>query len=798
MLRGDFEMATNWNAVLANVNNSADIIAILRKVLSLLELKVDGTTIDEVLAQLEKVAADGQITIEEALETLTFLDQKIDERTSAFNEAIEAAAAAGAGENGWTADLVAYEGKNQHLVNDLLDPKSFPDFYRLASDIDDTNSFKRLRDTNPSVINLRSGKEYQVTETIILNSTCRINGNGAVFRGTVLPIAPKQMISGKITADFVKGDQTFRVEDPSKFNIGDKVFLYNRYYITPWANIDEMLKGIALYKDQLGFTCQMNIISSIDLVNNTVTLELPCLEKGSATLSQIYKIYDDEFNFNDYTILFDTTQKLSVSYNLACNLFSNVKFKNITNGQATSDTKNLIQIIHNYCYNIHYVGTLVDQGTCIHFNYGSTDCSVSYSNFNVRTHSDGALVTYLGSNNFLSFKNTFKYFDLVEGDVRYKGGAAIYFGAKTRNCKSAFDTITGFHIGIRAMFGAQDASFNNLVALNSKKDVSVVVIEDCQDVAFDICTIDGSLYSTNSSISAYKSSFIVPFTAGSGVINNAFSIVGSIPLKLKLRDCTIGGRLNITAQLIDSDILDCPSITDALIYNSNGFINSKFNGNRCGSVHIRSGRGAQVKGNKFDDTPLRGLITKRTAGIVLSGDSIVDIDDNDIIHEVLGIENQNTNRSLNNAIKLGSNRIKAPTKTNIGITESLSPVVNANDEKYISSEDLYRTDSDEGYWKVIGYSGALPLWQYYSKSRYLKQIYTNFSFPITANGTHTTTRTVANAAVGDHVLIDSTVSPLQGRFTAKVTATDTVTIYYQDLSNADSTITTTVYLKVIK
>ncbi|HGL3966122.1 TPA: hypothetical protein ACKEYL_003450, partial [Acinetobacter baumannii] len=113
-------MATNWNAVLANVNNSADILAILRKVLSLLELKVDGTTIDEVLAQLEKVAADGQITIEEALETLTFLDQKIDERTSAFNDAIEAAAAAGAGANGWTADLVVDGDQTQKELNSFF------------------------------------------------------------------------------------------------------------------------------------------------------------------------------------------------------------------------------------------------------------------------------------------------------------------------------------------------------------------------------------------------------------------------------------------------------------------------------------------------------------------------------------------------------------------------------------------------------------------------------------------------------------------------------------------------------
>lgn len=113
-------MATNWNAVLANINNSNDILAILKKILPLLDGKVDSTTIDEVIAQLNKIAEDGQITIDEALETINFLEQKIDEKTNAFNDAIEAAAAAGAGANGWTATLVAdASGQNQQLINNL-------------------------------------------------------------------------------------------------------------------------------------------------------------------------------------------------------------------------------------------------------------------------------------------------------------------------------------------------------------------------------------------------------------------------------------------------------------------------------------------------------------------------------------------------------------------------------------------------------------------------------------------------------------------------------------------------------
>jgi len=111
-------MATNWNAVLANINNSNDILAILKKILPLLDGKVDATTIDEVIAQLNKIAEDGQITIDEALETINFLQQKIDEKTNAFNDAIEAAAAAGAGANGWNSLLVQDGSENQKEIND--------------------------------------------------------------------------------------------------------------------------------------------------------------------------------------------------------------------------------------------------------------------------------------------------------------------------------------------------------------------------------------------------------------------------------------------------------------------------------------------------------------------------------------------------------------------------------------------------------------------------------------------------------------------------------------------------------
>ncbi|OAM14198.1 hypothetical protein AZK46_03270 [Acinetobacter baumannii] len=57
-------MATNWNAVLANITNSADILAILRKVLGLLDGKVDLTKIDEIIENLDdlKLNVDGALS----------------------------------------------------------------------------------------------------------------------------------------------------------------------------------------------------------------------------------------------------------------------------------------------------------------------------------------------------------------------------------------------------------------------------------------------------------------------------------------------------------------------------------------------------------------------------------------------------------------------------------------------------------------------------------------------------------------------------------------------------------------
>ncbi|WP_416696939.1 DUF1565 domain-containing protein [Acinetobacter oleivorans] len=82
------KMATNWNAILANINNASDILAILRKVLSLLDGKVDLTKIDEIINDITSMQTD----VDTALTNVT---SALSEFDTDAQEAIEQVIAAG-------------------------------------------------------------------------------------------------------------------------------------------------------------------------------------------------------------------------------------------------------------------------------------------------------------------------------------------------------------------------------------------------------------------------------------------------------------------------------------------------------------------------------------------------------------------------------------------------------------------------------------------------------------------------------------------------------------------------------
>ncbi|MFX5825410.1 sialidase family protein [Acinetobacter baumannii] len=81
-------MATNWNAVLANINNASDILAILRKVLGLLDGKVDLTKIDEIIHDISNMQTDVDTA-------LTTVNSALNEFDGQAQEAIQQVIAAG-------------------------------------------------------------------------------------------------------------------------------------------------------------------------------------------------------------------------------------------------------------------------------------------------------------------------------------------------------------------------------------------------------------------------------------------------------------------------------------------------------------------------------------------------------------------------------------------------------------------------------------------------------------------------------------------------------------------------------
>ena len=119
---------SNWNTVLSSTRNLNDVLIVLQKVLALLQNKADVTTIDEALNNLNSL--DGQVSggLQELITKLGEFDitssaaiqefqQQQDQivgaaqsEISSLQDAINIAAAAGAGANGWTDKLVEMTG----------------------------------------------------------------------------------------------------------------------------------------------------------------------------------------------------------------------------------------------------------------------------------------------------------------------------------------------------------------------------------------------------------------------------------------------------------------------------------------------------------------------------------------------------------------------------------------------------------------------------------------------------------------------------------------------------------------
>ncbi|WP_227546728.1 hypothetical protein [Acinetobacter calcoaceticus] len=721
--------------------------------------------------------------------------------------AIDIALEAGAGASGWTADLIEYEGTTQKNVNNLLDIKRTPEFYRLPSDTDDIPMFQRLVATNPSKIFLQPGKTYDLKSyTAVLQKSCVIEGNNAIVKvsGSNVGFTPKPMIRSKITTLAAKGDFDVFVTDASLFNVGDKLHIYIGADTTLGA--DPYYESIQYDEFDVGYTGQLNVVAAVDTATNKITLKNKLLYKTSDK-GYLQKIYDDVYNFKDFSLQHDGLSSPALFYYYVCNLFSNIKLVNPNGGVkgvSPSQTFNLVKLIHQSSFNCHYVGAYFGKATCVHFNHGTINFSVWKSHFDAQFRTDGALVMYAGPVNGLSFKNTFLWHSFKFNDVEVTDAAGVYFGAKCRDCTSNFDKLNGFYNAFRGYFGSYNAKILNPVLENSKGSTLQMV------GGFDL-QIEGGWFDYPGYIrfcpraKMINNDFISSWVDGATDIVNAFQVFPKATNvldnmeALTVQDNRFKGNLSISVGLNKGDIVDNDAALISLYSTSASINKTKISDNRVGGINVRRSFDVDIFDNTIDDTPLRNLTTKRLGGIQTSGEIVGRAYDNTIIAESVGIYNETENRSLDIALQEFNNNINAPTKVrmNLNLTTN-TPVLNAANKALVGLGALFSIDSSEYKWKLKSFASAA---EFVKADRNGNEAYSySLSFTPIANGIYTASpRTVKGVLVGDQVIITCpTLSPTDGEFIAKVTNTDVVQIYHRNFTASTTPILHIVYVTVVK
>lgn len=708
---------------------------------------------------------------------------------------------------GITTDFVLQDGKTQREINDLVSLKSTPEYYRLVSDVDDIPMFQRLIATNPSKIILQPNKIYDLkTYTAVLQNSCVIEGNNAVVKvsGTNVGFTPKQMIRSKITTLAAKGAFDVFVTDASLFNVGDKLHIYIGADTTLAA--DPYYEAIQYDESDVGYSGQLNVVAAVDTSTNKITLKNKLLYKTSDK-GYLQKIYDDKFIFKDFSLQHDGLSSPALFYYYVCNLFSNIKLVNPNGGlkgTSPSQSFNLVKLIHQSSYNCHYVGAYFGKATCVHFNHGTINFSVSKSHFDAQFRSDGALVMYAGPVNGLSYKNTYVWHGFQFNNVEVTDGAGVYFGAKCRDCTSNFDNLNGFYNAFRGYFGSYNAKILNPVLENSKGSTLQMV------GGYDLQVLGGWFdypgyvrFCPRAKI--INNDFISSWVDGATEMVNAFQVFPKTTNvldnmeALTVQDNRFKGNLSISVGLNKADIVDNDAALISLYSTSASVLNTKIASNRVAGINIRRSFNVDIFDNTIDDNPLRNLTSERLGGIQTSGEVVARVYGNTIIAESVGIYNETTNRSLDNALQEFNNNINAPTKVrmNLNLTTN-TPVLNAANKALVGLGSLFSIDSSEYKWKLKSFNTSAV---FVKTDRNGNEAYSySLSFTPVANGVYTASpRTIEGVLIGDQVVVTCpTLSPSDGEFIAKVTGTDTLQIYHRNFTASTTPISHTVYVSVVK
>ncbi|AMD43190.1 putative tail-fiber protein [Acinetobacter phage LZ35] len=684
--------------------------------------------------------------------------------------------------------IIDSSGRTQQEINNTLSFKKTPEFYGANGNgtTVDNAAFSALAAIVPDSIELKAGATYLIDSSSTVNFTgsCLVNGNGAtIIMDQRWNIQKTAMWGSQLSSAASKGDTVLNMAFMTNFVVGAKVLIFQNLGLSG-AAIDPYFASVQDDADNGEYSSHVNYVTAIDTVNKTITLRNP-LEFNAPVQTVVYVTTDKKLVFNNVNFI---VQGDSTGFRLIDNC-DNILFNNCSFTQKEGQVNN-VNLRINTCYNVLF-SKCKTNGVNFTIEYGSNSCGVIDSKMASNGEADALLMIWCASTNCYSIRNEF----LASQNMKVGSiSAGVYFGAKSRNCFSLDDFVHGLPYGFRAQWGAINPQFIRPTYINPNGIYSVFM-----DYSHNPHLIDAKLYNK-----PFRTVGVHGLTLKDTLLDSGWrGEAGEIPLMLDLNrgndttmvrtDYTITGNTVIGAArswlALSKSTFTNNNMTSLRFINAGVMKDTYFNCNILGNFYAQNVVNCGFTNNTVDYSYLQSgtIAGADVAGVHLYAQTMVNMSGNTIIHPTCGVKRTTPNSQLN-CITESNNNIISTTQWDTGVNDTTAPTISAG-AAYLSRGLEYKSNV----------AGSKVVWRYNGSSwvkgfsEYPQLSYAQGSFNNTPNGltTFTTTRTIAGAVVGDTVLVSTTstdIGEVKGKYFARVTAPDTITVYYQDRSGVSETV----------
>lgn len=649
----------------------------------------------------------------------------------------------------------------------------------------DNSAFENMAIANTPSIEAKKSDNFYIdsSSTVTFDNDFVFDGNGCTItldQRWNLQKAP--MWGSQLSAAASKGATVLSMQFMTNFIVGAKILIYQNLGLSG-AAIDPYFASVQDDADNGEYSSHINYVKEIDTVNNTITLETP-LEFDAPIQTAVYVTTSKKMVFKDVNFLI---QGDASGFRLIDNC-DNILFDKCSFTQI--GTRNNVTLRINTCYNVVFEKPKC-KGINLTIEYGSLGCGVQNGTLASFGNGDALLMIWAAATNCWSMNNLFLAADSLSASSITAG---VYLGAKTRNCRSIDDDVRGLPYGYRAQWGAVDPQFvrakywnpNGIYSLFSDYSHNCHII-DCKLYRKPVRTVGvyGLVMQGNLLDSGWRGEAVdVPLMLdlnrsddttmvrpNYSISNN--KIIGSVRSWVGLHSSTITSN----------------KMTSLRLVNGGNHLNLKIDDNIIGNFYSQNSLNMSFTNNTVDNDILQNgtIAGSSLGGVHFYSQTVVNMSGNTIKHPTVGIL-RTTPTAQVNCITESNNKIIAPTQRDTGVTDSAAPTISSGGA-YLANGLVYRSSI----------SNSLLVWRYNGSawvkgfSYYPQLTFSQGSFNNTPNGltTFATARAISGAVVGDVVQVSTTsadIGEVKGKYFARVTSADTITVYYQDKSGVSEVV----------